>query len=49
VTASGQPGDAKQLREEIERTRERLGETVEQLAASLLAAIAFIIWQRSKR
>jgi hypothetical protein len=33
VTASGQPGDAQQLREEIERTREHLGETVEQLAA----------------
>ena len=33
MTASGQPGDAQQLREEIERTREHLGETVEQLAA----------------
>jgi uncharacterized protein DUF3618 len=31
--ASDQPGDARQLREEIERTREHLGETVEQLAA----------------
>jgi hypothetical protein len=106
VTASEQPGDAQALREEIERTRERLGATVEQLAAkadvkgrararararaaelagqvtrrarstaaqareqaadgagaarthrgplavaaaALLAAIAFIIWQRSKR
>jgi Protein of unknown function (DUF3618) len=27
------PGDERQLREEIEQTRERLGETVEQLAA----------------
>jgi preprotein translocase subunit SecF len=33
VTAGEQPGDAQQLREEIERTREHLGETVEQLAA----------------
>lgn len=33
MTASEQTGDAKQLREEIERTREHLGETVEQLAA----------------
>jgi lysozyme family protein len=33
VTASERPDDAQQLREEIERTRERLGETVEQLAA----------------
>jgi hypothetical protein len=100
VTASEQPDDAIQLREEIERTREHLGATVEQLAAKvdvksraqakaaglarqaaeaveqvrkqaaakgagaarqqrvplsaafaagLLAAIAFIIWQRSKR
>jgi hypothetical protein len=100
VTASEQPDDAKQLREEIERTREHLGATVEQLAAKvdvksraqakaaelarqatgavaqvrkraaakgagaarrqrvplsaavaagLLAAIAFIVWQRSKR
>jgi hypothetical protein len=102
VTASEQPGDAQALREEIERTREHLGATVEQLAAkadvkgrararaaelagqvtrqarstaaqareqaadgagaarahrgplaaaaaALLAAIAFIIWQRSKR
>lgn len=107
MTASGQPGDAQQLREEIERTREHLGETVEQLAAKadvkgraqaraaelagqvtrqarnavtqgreqaararkqgagaarqyrvplsaavaagLLAAVAFIVWQRSKR
>jgi Protein of unknown function (DUF3618) len=35
VTSSQQPGDAKQLREEIERTREHLGETVEQLAAKV--------------
>jgi lysozyme family protein len=33
VTASERPDDAQQLREEIERTREHLGETVEQLAA----------------
>jgi hypothetical protein len=33
VTASEQPGDAQQLREEIERTREHLGETVQQLVA----------------
>lgn len=107
MTTSKQPGDAEQLREEIERTREHLGETVEQLAAKadvkgraqaraaelagqvtrqarsavaqgreqaaraskqgagaarkyqvplsaavaagLLAAVAFIVWQRSKR
>jgi hypothetical protein len=103
VTASDQPDDAQALREEIERTREHLGATVEQLAAKadvkgraqakaaelagqvtrqardaagqarkqaadgagaarshwvplsaaaagvLLAAVAFIIWQRSKR
>jgi hypothetical protein len=35
VTASQQPGDAQQLREEIERTRGQLGETVEQLAAKV--------------
>jgi Protein of unknown function (DUF3618) len=35
VTASEQTGDAEQLREEIERTRELLGETVEQLAAKV--------------
>lgn len=33
MTTSEQRGDAQELREEIERTRERLGETVEQLAA----------------
>jgi hypothetical protein len=33
VTASDQPDDAQALREEIERTREHLGATVEQLAA----------------
>ena len=33
MTASQQSGDATQLREEIERTREHLGATVEQLAA----------------
>jgi hypothetical protein len=33
VTAGEQPGDAQQLREEIERTREHLGASVEQLAA----------------
>jgi hypothetical protein len=35
MTASQQPDDAQQLREEIERTREHLGETVEQLAAKV--------------
>jgi hypothetical protein len=35
VTTSEQSGDANQLREEIERTREHLGETVEQLAAKV--------------
>jgi hypothetical protein len=35
VTASEQTGDAQQLREEIERTREHLGETVGQLAAKV--------------
>ncbi len=35
MTASEQPDDAQQLREEIERTREHLGETVEQLAAKV--------------
>jgi Protein of unknown function (DUF3618) len=35
VTASQQPDDAQRLREEIERTREHLGETVEQLAAKV--------------
>jgi hypothetical protein len=33
VTAAEQPGDARQLHEEIEQTREHLGATVEQLAA----------------
>jgi hypothetical protein len=35
VTASEQADNAQQLREEIERTREHLGETVEQLAAKV--------------
>jgi hypothetical protein len=35
VTASEQPDSPQQLREEIEQTREHLGETVDQLAAKV--------------